>query len=387
MYIGIELYPEVKPKLTITKGTHKGRSILLLDFPKDPGLIAEVKKVSGCLWSQTLMKWYIPAEEFRLQEVFEKLSPVFYLDYSALKKGSTQRKVIPHATTPLKLKTRPGSEVLQEIDRFEKWMEQKRHSSNTIRTYKKALITFFSFHNTVPVKDISNEHVIHFNQEYVIRNNYSASYQNQLLSGIKLFYDKFYKTGFNTEEIERPYRPKKLPNVLSKGEIKRILHAPDNLKHHTMLSLTYACGLRRSELLNLRPGDVDSHRGLLIIRNAKGKKDRVIPISDKVIDMLREYYRKYRPKTWLFEGQPDGRKYSTTSVYHVLSRAVKSAGINKKVSLHWLRHSYATHLLEAGTDIRYIQTLLGHKSTKTTEIYTHVSTDSLKNIKSPFDDM
>ncbi len=387
MYIGIEIYPELKPKLTITKGTHRGRNVLLLDFAKDPGLIAGVKKVSGCLWSQSLMKWYIPAEEFRLQAVFEMLSPVFYIDYSTLKKSKAEKKVIPDAATPLLLKARPGSKVLQEIEQFVKWMEQKRHSSNTIRTYKNALTTFFSFHHTVPVNEITNQHVIQFNQEYVIRNNYSASYQNQLLSGIKLFYDKFYKTGFNTEEIERPYRPKKLPNVLSKNEIKRIIHAPDNLKHHTMLSLTYACGLRRSELLNLRPGDVDSDRGLLIIRNAKGKKDRVIPISGKVIQMLRDYYRKYRPEAWLFEGWEKGSKYSTASILKVLKNAVSKAGIVKKVTLHWLRHSYATHLLEAGTDIRYIQTLLGHKSTKTTEIYTHVSTDSLKNIKSPFDDL
>ena len=154
-----------------------------------------------------------------------------------------------------------------------------------------------------------------------------------------------------------------------------------------MLSLIYACGLRRSELLNLKPSDVDSKRHLLLIRLAKGKKDRVAPISDKMIEMLRRYYKVYRPKVWLFEGQKTGGQYSETSLQKVLHHALITVDTKKPVTLHWLRHSYATHLLESGTDIRYIQELLGHKSSKTTEIYTHVTEKSLQKIKSPFDDL
>ena len=124
-----------------------------------------------------------------------------------------------------------------------------------------------------------------------------------------------------------------------------------------------------------------------MILNAKGKKDRVIPISDKVITMLRDYYKAYRPKVWLFEGQESGEQYSEKSIQSVLKQAIEKAKISKPVTLHWLRHSYATHLLEAGTDLRYIQELLGHKSSKTTEIYTHVTEKSLQKIKSPFDDL
>jgi len=175
--------------------------------------------------------------------------------------------------------------------------------------------------------------------------------------------------------------------VLSKEEIAAILAAPKNPKHKAMLSLIYACGLRRSELLNLKPANIDSKRHLLIILNSKGKKDRVIPISDKLIEMLRAYYILYKPTTWLFEGQNKGEQYSAESLQQVLKQALVIAKINKPVSLHWLRHSYATHLLEAGTDLRYIQELLGHKSSKTTEIYTHVSEKSLQKIKSPFDDL
>lgn len=154
-----------------------------------------------------------------------------------------------------------------------------------------------------------------------------------------------------------------------------------------MLSLIYACGLRRSELLNLKLCHVDSKRKLLIIRRSKGRKDRVAPISEKIIELLREYYKAYRPKEWLFEGQKVGFKYSETSLEKVLKQSLQKAKIDKPVTLHWLRHSFATHLLESGTDLRYIQEILGHKSSRTTEIYTHVSTKSLQNIKSPFDDL
>ena len=154
-----------------------------------------------------------------------------------------------------------------------------------------------------------------------------------------------------------------------------------------MLSLIYSCGLRRSELLNLKPNDIDSNRRVIIIRQAKGKKDRIAPLSEKILAMLREYYKAYKPATWLFEGQEIGNQYSEKSLESVLKQALAKCKITKPVSLHWLRHSYATHLLENGTDLRFIQEILGHKSSKTTEIYTHVSTKSLQKIKSPFDDL
>ena len=154
-----------------------------------------------------------------------------------------------------------------------------------------------------------------------------------------------------------------------------------------MLSLIYACGLRRGELLNLKIGDIDSKRGLLRVNHGKGAKDRVVPISQRVVEMLREYYRTERTKVYLFEGMKKGKMYSGNSLQEVLKSAVNKAGIKKPVTLHWLRHSYATHLLESVTDLRFIQELLGHNSSKTTEIYTHVSQKSLQNVRSPFDDL
>ena len=154
-----------------------------------------------------------------------------------------------------------------------------------------------------------------------------------------------------------------------------------------MLAIIYACGLRRSELLNLMPADIDRQRKLIIIRQSKGSKDRIVPVSDRLTGMIDDYLSRYRPERYVFEGQVRGEQYSATSLQKVLKEACRKAGIRKPVTLHWLRHSYATHLLESGTDLRFIQELLGHSSSRTTEIYTHVSTKSIQNIKSPFDDL
>jgi integrase/recombinase XerD len=186
-------------------------------------------------------------------------------------------------------------------------------------------------------------------------------------------------------QVHRPKVPKKNPNVLSKEEIKRLLTSMINIKHKTMLTLTYACGLRCGEVLNLKLNEIDSNRLVIYIKDAKGGKDRMVPISLKLVEELRDYYIKYKPKTYLFEGITKGEKYDERSFQSVLKQGIKHAGINKPVTLHWLRHSYATHLLDSGTDLRFIQELLGHKSSRTTEIYTHVSTRELKNIISPFD--
>jgi integrase/recombinase XerD len=273
----------------------------------------------------------------------------------------------------------------QNIEQFARWMRSKRYSRNTEKVYTDAIRVFLMFVSDKALHDICNDDVIRFNNDYILKRKLSASFQNQTVNAIKLFFRTVENRRLELEKVHRPKQSKKLPSVLSKEEIKMILEAHGNMKHRAMLSLIYACGLRRSELINLKPTDVDSKRHILIIRKAKGGKDRIAPISEKLIEMLRGYYRAYKPKVWLFEGQVSGDKYSEKSLENVLKQAVKKAGIGKPVSLHWLRHSYATHLLESGTDLRYIQELLGHKSSKTTEIYTHISTKSIQNIVSPFD--
>jgi integrase/recombinase XerD len=277
--------------------------------------------------------------------------------------------------------------IQQHLFSFKNYMNYRRYSQNTIKTYSDALDIFFRFFQNKTIESLTKEDLIQFNTEYILKKNLSSSYQNQVINAIKLFYRNRFNRSMEVDFIQRPRREKRLPNVLSKNEVKTILEAPTNIKHRAMLSLIYACGLRRGELLNLTLKDILSDRNLLFIRQSKGKKDRVVPISPKIIVMLREYYKAYKPKTWLFEGQFPNTRYSEKSLENVLKQSLIKAKISKKVSLHWLRHSYATHLLENGTDLRYIQELLGHSSSRTTEIYTHVSTRNLQQIRSPFDDL
>ena len=273
----------------------------------------------------------------------------------------------------------------QHLIAFKNYMNYRRYSENTIKTYSDALEVFFRFFQNKKLESLTIEDIIQFNNDYILRKNLSSSYQNQVINAVKLFYRNRFNKTMEVDFIQRPRREKRLPNVLSKEEVKSILEAPTNLKHRAMLSLIYACGLRRSELLNLTLTDILSNRNLLFIRQSKGKKDRVVPISNRLIDILREYYKAFKPKAWLFEGQFPNTKYSEKSLENVLKQSLTKTKISKKVSLHWLRHSYATHLLENGTDLRYIQEILGHSSSKTTEIYTHVSTKNIQKIISPFD--
>lgn len=280
-----------------------------------------------------------------------------------------------------------NSETREAIVQFENWLLSKRYSKSTIKTYCDALRVFFTFHKTISIQLITMQHIIQFNTEYIIGRGLSISYQNQFVNALKLFYMIIRNTNLIIENIARPRREHRLPNVLSKEEVKILLNTIRNLKHRTMLCLLYSCGLRSGELLNLQPTHIDSKRNIILIKQSKGKKDRIVPLSPKILEMLREYYRYYKPKTYLFEGQNKGEQYDSRSLQLVLKQAVKKAGIHKPVTLHWLRHSYATHLLESGTDLRYIQELLGHNSSRTTEIYTHVSTKNIQQIKSPFDDL
>ncbi|MBW7857955.1 MAG: site-specific integrase [Leptonema sp. (in: Bacteria)] len=280
---------------------------------------------------------------------------------------------------------RLSNDSTEKLEHFEKWLRSKRYSENTIKTYTDVTNVFLTYFRNKPVEAITNNDVIQFNNNYILQRQLSSTYQNQFVNGIKLFFSIVENRKLVIDLIHRPRVERKLPRILSKREVKAILEAPTNLKHRTMLSLIYACGLRRSELLNLRPIDILSDRHLLHICQSKGKKDRVVPISDKTIEMLRQYYKAYRPKYWLFEGQEAGSQYTGRSLQLVLKQALKKAKIMKPATLHWLRHSYATHLLENGTDIRYIQELLGHNSSRTTEIYTHVSNRDIQKIISPFD--
>ena len=275
----------------------------------------------------------------------------------------------------------------REIQIFNRYLSSKRYSPNTIKVYSDSMSTFLRYFSMKDTTDISNDDLIDFNNNYILKNNFSASFQNQVVNAVKLYFSAIQHKKIDVELIHRPRREKLLPNVLSKEEVKAILNSLSNEKHKIMLSMIYACGLRRSELLNMKPNDILSDRKLILIKQSKGKKDRIVPLSTILLEQLRKYYKIYRPNVYLFEGQNKGEKYSARSLELVFKKSLRLAKVSKPVTLHWLRHSYATHLLENGTDLRFIQELLGHKSSKTTEIYTHVSTKSIEHIKSPFDDL
>ncbi len=268
-----------------------------------------------------------------------------------------------------------------------RWMQHRRYSSSSIDNYSEVLRSFMRFFAVQDPAELSPSDLVKFNREFILARKLSASYQNTLVSALKLFLKVCHNQKFLPEQVERPRREHRLPNVLSKSEVKAILQALRNVKHQLMLKLIYACGLRRGELLSLEPSDIHTSRGLLRINMAKGKKDRLVPIPEKLINDLRDYYISYKPKKFLFEGNTIGEPYSERSLQLVFKQACEKAKIKKKATLHWLRHSYATHLHEAGTDIRFIQELLGHQSSKTTQIYTHVSERSLQRIRSPFEDL
>lgn len=336
---------------------HKGDNRIAVLFEKDADLIERIKKVNGSRWSQSLQHWHVPDTD----------------------ENRERFKVI---TSP-----KLSEEKTDQITKFCQWLKSRRYSESTIKTYSEALRSFLLFFDEKPVAEITNEDVILYNNDFILKNNLSASYQNQIVNAIKLYFKTIKNIKIEVDKIHRPKRSKLLPNVLSKEEIKAILGAPTNLKHKTMLSLIYSCGMRCGEVLALMPHHIDSNRNIVLLKNAKGKKDRIVPLSPKILEMLREYFKIYKPITYLFEGQKTGTPYDARSLQLVLKQALQKTAITKPATLHWLRHSYATHLLESGTDLRYIQELLGHNSSKTTEIYTHVSTKSIQQIKSPFDDL
>lgn len=360
---------------------HRGKQILLLKFPYNQELINCIRIHAQAAWSNTHKGWYIPHSTENVQHINELLAEKAVIDFSLVNKKQEIQKNLPPNIKAYSI----GNESIAMISKFKNFLKSRRYSENTIETYTESLSTFLKYYSHKNVADITNDDLVAFNNDYILANNYSTSFQNQVVNAVKLFFRTIQNTTINVELVHRPKRQKLLPNVLSKDEVKKILDAPGFLKHRAMLSLIYSCGLRCGELLRLKPEHIDSKRNVLIIKQAKGRKDRIAPLSDKTIKLLRDYYKAFQPKLYLFEGEKEGEPYTQRSLQLVLKQSTLKAGITKPVTLHWLRHSYATHLLESGTDLRYIQEILGHSSSKTTEIYTHVSTKSIQKIVSPFD--
>ena len=356
---------------------HRKQNIVKIGFAYDKGVIALVKAQKGARWSQTLQSWYFPKTDFNLNTFYQTLKGNVFIDYSQLKQTSTPIKKT--TSTTLKPTLNIPKEYLEQL-------VLKRYSKNTIKTYSSCFLKFMSYFKNQKLETIGKEEIKRFLLHLIEKEKVSASTQNQYINAIKFYYEKVLKKSKMVFALERPNKAKRLPEVLTEHEVLIILKSTTNIKHKTILSLLYSGGLRIGELIGLRIQDVVWDKNYLFVRGGKGKKDRITLLSEHVALLLKKYIQSHKPNYWVIES-PGRKQYSDSSIRAILKNSAKNAGLQKRVYPHMLRHSFATHLLEKGTDLRYIQELLGHGSSKTTEIYTHVSKKSLANIKSPLDEI
>ncbi|MFH2024769.1 MAG: site-specific tyrosine recombinase/integron integrase [bacterium] len=369
---------------------HHNRQRVLLIFDYDPVLVGKIKELPDRRWSKTLNCWHIPFRNDYLVFLNDRFNnEITFLpsedmnnEYSPVQKENSKAQ-LESLKEPENISKKMSIEIPKE---FEETLKLKRYSDNTIRSYKSHFIQFLQYYSHRDPKTITEKEIREYLLYLVNKKKVSNSYQNQAINSIKFYYEKVLGRQTSTYYLQRPKKEKKLPVVLSEEEVVKILRQITNLKHKCIIYLIYSAGLRLSEVINLKISDIDSSRKVITIKGAKGKKDRISLLSDRVLTLLREYYKQYNPKEWLFEGQKGG-KYSPKSVQNILKKALNNSKINKNATVHTLRHSFATHLLERGTDLRYIQELLGHNSSKTTEIYTHVTKKGLDKIVSPLDNL
>lgn len=352
----------------------------------DHSWIEEMKTYGRCYYDGKRREWLLP---------WSKLTCDSLADYFAGRRVSVnvRKQVVNEELIAERKQTGEeirakiiGKKALDGLDSMAVFLDDNRYSPRTRESYLSMLEFFFRYFSDKDPMEITEDEISRFIYDFIIRLGYSPAYQNQMVSAIKTFYSISGKGKVNPEFLDRPRRRRALPKVFSKEEVSNILNSARNIKHKMLLWMIYSCGLRRSEVTNIRLDDLDRVRSILHIREGKGRVDRIVPVSEKVWEKLDEYLSSYRPREYLFEGQTGGR-YSSESVYRVFKDALSRAGIMKDVGVHSLRHSYATHLHESGLDIRYIQELLGHKSTRTTEIYTHVSRRNLILVRSPIEDL
>lgn len=285
---------------------------------------------------------------------------------------------------PLKYVVNLNEKSLQTMELIEKKLILKSFSPRTIDNYLSELRHFLHFNQDKAVENLTKAEIEDYIYYLLKNNNISESKQNMAINAIKFYYETVLGKPRAFYDVQRPKRAKELPGVLSEDDVLRLINAPDNLKHKAILNTIYAAGLRVSEVINLRVKDINSQEGFIFIKDAKGKKDRHTILSDYLLQLLRKYYMLYKPAYWLFEGQ-NGERYSAKSVQIIYRTAQEKSGVDPWSTPHTLRHSFATHLLENGENLRHIQVILGHSSSKTTEIYTHVIQVSNKKIKSPWD--
>jgi integrase/recombinase XerD len=267
---------------------------------------------------------------------------------------------------------------------YRECLVRMRYSDSTRITYETQMQKFLEFIYPTTIDGITKSIIDEYMIYLVEKKRVSVSTQNTAINAIKFYLERVHKGERTLYYVDRPIKDRLLPSVLSEEEIQKLLWATCNIKHRCIMFLLYSAGLRISELLNLKWQDIDEYRMLIYIRGGKGRKDRITLLSKLALDYVKHYMNLYEPRVWLFES-PGGGQYSSRSVNHFIHKYKHLAGIRRRVSAHTLRHSFATHLLERGTDLRYIQTLLGHESSLTTERYTHVTKRGFDKLISPLD--
>ena len=359
------------PNIFIEQKVHRKTPQLLVKFKYNDTLITSMRKIEGAQWSRSLKSWYLKDSKENLDLIIKTFSDITEIDTSKLSKKKAFKRNLTEDQKKL-------------MNDFYLFLKGKRYSPSTVQTYTFFVADFVNFHTKTPLNELTNRSVELFIEKVFIERKYSVSSQRQFISALKIFIIFYPQTKINDLILERPKKSRKLPNVLSQEEVLAIIQNTQNLKHRAILALIYSCGLRISELINLKLEDFHIERKQLIVKNGKGRKDRYVSLADSFTPLLLNYYNSYKPKSYFVEGQKGG-KYSAESVRQFLRKSCFKAKIKKPVTPHTLRHSYATHLLENGVDIRYIQSLLGHAKPETTMIYTHVKRKDLMEIQNPLD--
>jgi len=332
--------------------------------------IALVKQMEGRWYHPAQKLWSLPNTDRNIERVKQIAGKYFEIQ--------AEEKKLQRSHKPL------NKLQLQAVEALETELRLRRYSYATVKSYRSCFRTFLASFEKHDPKHIKKEEILQYMLYQIKHYKISESSQNSIINAIKFYYEKVLKKPSEYYDLRRPKKPVQLPNILSEAEIKSLLSHTKNLKHRTVLATIYSAGLRLGEVVKLRIEDIHSDDMTIFVKGAKGKKDRYTILSDQLLRLLRDYYRAYKPSYWLFEGQ-DGGQYSKRSVQNVLRKSVKESKVNAFATVHTLRHSFATHLLQRGTSLRYIQSMLGHNSSKTTEIYTHVLNLRNQGVKSPLD--
>lgn len=343
-------------------GKHRNKDVIFIRFSYDKELVKQVKQLPA-QWSSSQKSWYVPDRQH-----FRSL-----FNLPAKENGKNALLQI-HAIN------RSAFVKLQET------LHLKGYSPNTIKTYSLEFAQLLYILKSYPVNDLTYDKVRSYFLYCIRKLQLSEQQIHGRINAIKFYFEQVLGKEKFMMDLPRPKKSYRLPKVLNTEEITCLLHKTTNLKHRLILKLCYGMGLRVSEITNLKITHIDSKRMQVLIAAAKGKKDRYVNLPNAVLEDLRVYYKTYKPKEYLFEGQYGG-KYSIRSAQAIFKTALRRAGIKKKIGIHALRHSYATHLLENGTDITFIQNLLGHNSIKTTQIYTHIGKKEIAKVKSPLDNL